>query len=112
MLVMTNGCGVLGDVSYSEPDSHGYKMPHYWRFTVWGTKGVIEFNCIEKQIRAWIQGETAPRTIVPEPYSGPDYLDWYLQELSGGKAELNTEIVLKRARQALELQQLAAASCQ
>ena len=111
MFVLDNGCGVLGDVSYSEPDSHGYKMPHYWRFTVWGTAGVIEFNAIEPKITAWIQGETAPRTIVPEPYSGPDYLDWYLQELSGGKAELNTEIVLKRARQALELQAAADAAC-
>ena len=107
MLVLENGCGVLGDVSYAEPDSHGYKMPHYWRFTVWGTAGVIEFNAIEPKITAWIQGETAPRTIVPEPYGGPDYLDWFLREISGGEAELNTQIVLKRARQALELQSLA-----
>ncbi|MBR5680088.1 MAG: Gfo/Idh/MocA family oxidoreductase, partial [Clostridia bacterium] len=42
MFVLENGCGVLGDVSYSEPDSHGYKMPQYWRFTVWGTRGVLE----------------------------------------------------------------------
>ena len=107
MFVLNNGCGVLGDVSYAEPDSHGYKMPHYWRFTVWGTAGVIEFNAVEPKITAWIQGETAPRTIVPEPYGGPDYLDWFLQEISGGEAELNTQIVLKRARQALELQSLA-----
>ena len=107
MFVLNNGCGVLGDVSYAEPDSHGYKMPHYWRFTVWGTAGVIEFNAVEPKITAWIQGETAPRTIVPEPYGGPDYLDWFLREISGGEAELNTEIVLKRARQALELQSLA-----
>ena len=44
---------------------------------------------------------------MPEPYGGPDYLDWFLQEISGGEAELNTQIVLKRARQALELQSLA-----
>ena len=107
MLIMDNGCGILGDVSYSEPDSHGYKMPHYWRFTVWGTKGVIEFNSVEKKITAWIQGETAARTIEAAPYAGPRYLDWFLMDVAGKKAELDTALVLKRTRQALELQQLA-----
>ena len=107
MLVLDNGCGVLGDVSYAEPDSHGYKMPQYWRFTVWGTKGVIEFNCIEKQIKAWIQGETAPRIITPPAYTGPRYLDWFLKDVDGQDSELNTALVLKRTRQALELQRMA-----
>lgn len=107
MLVLENGCGVLGDVSYAEPDSHGYKMPQYWRFTVWGTKGVIEFNCIEKPIKAWIQGETEPRIIEPEAYNGPRYLDWFLRDVAGQDSELNTALVLKRTRQALELQKLA-----
>lgn len=107
MMVLENGCGVLGDVSYAEPDSHGYKMPHYWRFTVWGTQGVIEYNCIEKQIKAWIQGETQMRTIDAEPYTGPRYLDWFLKDVSGEKAEMDTALVLKRTRQALELQKMA-----
>ena len=83
------------------------KMPQYWRFTVWGTKGVIEFNCLEKQIKAWIQGETEPRLIEPEPYNGPRYLDWFLCDVAGRDSELNTALVLKRTRQALELQKLA-----
>lgn len=107
MLVLENGCGVLGDVSYAEPDSHGYKMPHYWRFTIWGTQGVIECNCIEKQIKAWIQGEKQVRTIEPEAYTGPRYLDWFLRDAAGQEAELNTALVLKRTRQTLELQKLA-----
>jgi len=107
MMVMDNGCGVLGDVSYSEPDSHGYKMPQYWRFTVWGTKGVLEFNSSEKKVCAWIQGETEMRTIVPAPYTGPQYIDWFLQEIDGKEAALNTSLVLKRARQTLELQRMA-----
>ena len=107
MLVMENGCGILGDVSYAEPDSHGYKMPHYWRFTVWGTKGVLEFNCIQNKLTAWINGETEAREIIAEPYTGPKYLDWFLMELDGKDAEMNTELILKRARQTLELQKLA-----
>ena len=107
MFVLENGCGVMGDVSYSEPDSHGYKMPHYWRFTIWGTKGVLEFNCIENKLTAWINGETAAREIIPAEYKGPCYLDWFLMELDGKEAELNTALILKRARQCLELQKLA-----
>ena len=107
MFVMDNGCGVLGDVSYSEPDSHGYKMPQYWRFTIWGTKGVLEFNSTEKLVTAWIQGETEKRALTPAPYTGPHYLDWFLMEIDGREAELNSALVLKSARQALELQKLA-----
>jgi len=107
MLVLENGCGVLGDVSYAEPDSHGYKMPHYWRFTVWGTQGVIEYNALDKQIKAWIQGEKTMRLIEAEPYTGPRYLDWFLKDVSGEQAEMDTALVLKRTRQALELQKLA-----
>ncbi|MCK5844818.1 MAG: Gfo/Idh/MocA family oxidoreductase, partial [Victivallales bacterium] len=44
MLTMSNGCGVLGDVSYSVPDSLGYAHSLYWRITLWGSKGVLETN--------------------------------------------------------------------
>ena len=81
MITLENGCGVMGDVSYAEPDSHGYKMPHYWRFTVWGTKGVLEFNCIQNNMTAWINGEAEPRQFTAEPYTGPRYLDWFLMVL-------------------------------
>lgn len=104
MLVLENGCGVMGDVSYAEPDSHGYKMPHYWRFTVWGTNGVLEFNCVENKLKAWINGATCAKEITPEPYTGANYLDCFLNEIDGKDAELNTKLILKRARQCLELQ--------
>lgn len=107
MLELDNGCGILGDVSYAVPDSLGYKNPQYWRFTVWGTKGIIEFNCIEKNITAYINGEKEPQTIVPAPYAGPNYLDSFLSDIEGAAPELNTAVVLKRTRQALELQKLA-----
>ena len=34
-------------------------------------------------------------------------LDWFLCDAAGGESELNTALVLKRTRQALELQKLA-----
>ena len=107
MFVLENGCGVIGDVSYSEPDSHAYRMPHYWRITVWGTKGVLEFNAVEQKMVAWINGESEAREIIPPVYEGPCYLDWFLMELDGKEPEMNTALILKRARQTLELQKLA-----
>ena len=82
-------------------------LPQYWRFTVWGTGGVIEFNCTENKITAWIQGQSEPEIIIPAAYTGPKYLDWYLMELDGKPGDLNTNTVLKRTRQALEIQQQA-----
>ena len=58
-------------------------------------------------MKAWINGETEVREITAEPYTGPRYIDWFLMELDGKKAELNTALILKRARQTLELQKLA-----
>lgn len=110
MLEMDNGCGVLGDVSYAVPDSLGYVNPQYWRFTVWGTKGIIEFNCVEKKITAYFNGEKEPKIIVPSHYAGPGYLDSFLSDIDGGTPELNTAVVLKRTRQSLELQKLADSS--
>ena len=34
MLKLDNKGGVLADVSYLAPDSCGYSVPQYWRFTV------------------------------------------------------------------------------
>jgi len=42
MLRLSNGCGLLGDVSYLMPGPMGYTMGQYWRVTVWGAKGLLE----------------------------------------------------------------------
>jgi predicted dehydrogenase len=42
MLRLSNGGGVLGDVSYLAPDGCGYTIPPYWRVTIHGTRGMAE----------------------------------------------------------------------
>ncbi|MBQ2911734.1 MAG: Gfo/Idh/MocA family oxidoreductase, partial [Clostridia bacterium] len=44
MAELDNGAGFMADVSYAAPASCGPKLETYWRFTVWGTKGVIEYK--------------------------------------------------------------------
>jgi len=42
MATLSNGCGVLCDVSYLSPNRAGYKMPQYWRMAFAGSKGFLE----------------------------------------------------------------------
>ena len=73
MMVLSNGCGVIGDVSYAEPDSFAFNMPQYWRFTIWGTGGVIEFNAVSPVVNCWLNGENTVRTVTAEKYLGKNY---------------------------------------
>ena len=106
MAVMNNGCGVMGDVSYFFPDSHGYKLPFYWRVTLWGRRGVIEFNYNDPGVKAAFDGDSIPVVLPPQPVAR-DYFDDFLAEIAGVPAELTTEHILSISRKALSLQKFA-----
>ena len=44
------GIGVTADVSYSVISGLPESMPGYWRFTVWGTEGTLEFRYGDKEL--------------------------------------------------------------
>ena len=104
MLELGSGCGVLGDVSYSAPDSQGYTLPTYWRFTVWGTRGVLEFNAIEPLVKAYLNGEKSGKTLEAAANLGPDFLESFLSDIQGKPIELNTATVIAASRTTLEIQ--------
>ena len=107
MLTLSNGCGVLGDVSYSAPDSIGFAMPTYWRFDIWGTDGVVEFKCAEKYLKAYLKSRKDV-TMIAQPARAPmDYLESFLRDIAGETADLTTRVVLKSSRQTLEIQKIA-----
>lgn len=106
MLKLSNNCGVIGDVSYFSPDSFGYKLPNYWRVTVWGRKGVIEFNCTESGVKTAINGSDAVTVTVPVPQA-TDFLESLLCDVSGKPVSLNTGHVLNISRKTLNLQKMA-----
>lgn len=106
MVKLDNGCGILGDVSYFSPDSHGYKLPFYWRFTLWGKQGVIEFNYNEPGIKVALNGVTSV-TVLSGMDPTRNYFDDFLDDLQGIRSELNTARVLSVARKALMLQLMA-----
>ena len=109
ILTLENGAGVLGDVSYLTPDSFAYKMPLYWRFTLWGDGGVLVATMNRATITLYRDGEVEPREI-PLPAGRPGgYLDAFLADVAGNSEEhaLTSADVLQAARISLTLQQIA-----
>lgn len=110
MLTMSNGCGVLGDVSYLMPSSYGYDHPCYWRVTVWGRDGVIETSEGARMLHISINGETEVRR-QPLPEGRPGgYLRAFVDEVNGRRdagSELCSADVLRASRQALIAQKAA-----
>ncbi len=106
MLVMENGCGVLGDVSYLIPDSFNYQHPLYWHLIFWGSNGVLQYT--NKSITLWKNGEKEGRSIQPYPSSG-NSLNSFLNDIRGVNmaSELNTEEILFSTKQTLLIQDAA-----
>lgn len=110
MLTMSNGAGVLGDVSYHMPDSAGYTLPHYWRMTFFGREGIIETSATAKDIQVIRNGETE---LSSRPLPGGNeggYLRSFIKDVDGtleGSDVLDTAAVLKASRIALMIQKAA-----
>ncbi len=104
MLELDSGCGVLGDVSYSAPNSQGYSLPTYWRFTVWGTRGLLEFSVTDPQVKAYLDAEKSVKILTPSEDVGLDFLDSFLSDIEGTSVELNTATVVAASRKTLEIQ--------
>jgi len=108
MLTLTNGAGVLGDVSYFAPDSLNYSLPQYWRITFWGTEGVVEGG-MNVPLVLLRNGADGPQTL-PQPEATPGaYLNSFVAELRGKPedATLTTAEVLESSRFTLLVQQAA-----
>ena len=82
-------------------------MPTYWRFDIWGTDGMIEFNCSEKHVKAYLKSRKDVSLIAPPSRAPMDYLESFLRDIAGTPTDLTTSVVLKSARQTLEIQKVA-----
>ena len=107
MLELDNGCGVMGDISYSAPSTFGFTHPSYWRFTFWGTLGMVECNAASQTVAAYFDGENEPLQIPVDSENPKSYLDAFLDDLRGIPTELDTNRVLASARDALLIQRAA-----
>ncbi len=109
MATLSNGAGVLADLSYLAPDRLGYKLPHYWHLLVHGTRGLAETHLLSNEVTVIIDSDTEPQT---RPAAGDlprAYLADFLHVIGGHPelADLLPADCLRASRLALEAQRLA-----
>jgi predicted dehydrogenase len=107
---LDNGAGVTADLSYLAPDKLGYTLPHYWRLTVHGTRGMAETFLLAKEVTVITDADAAPQQ---RPAAAPktrQYLADFLHEIraQAERAELRTTDCLRASRLALEAEARAA----
>lgn len=104
MARLTNGAGVLADVSYSAP-SQAFSLPTYWEFRFWCEKGMLALAYNDRSLTVVEEGRAEAERILCE--STPQgYLDEFFEEIqSGGHAV--TVNVLASTEQTLRIQQAA-----
>lgn len=109
MMTLSNGAGVIGDVSYLSPDVCGYKVRQYWRMTVHGTRGLAETRAGDNDIMLATDSDDEPRYIPAETVREEGYFEDFLNEVKGQPADdgLTTGIVLRASRIALVAQAAA-----
>ena len=115
MLSLSNGAGVVADVSYAIPDGVEFNLPYYWQFFIWGTEGMIGFSLSEKQLLVgdnekqalyYVKGQVEP--IALEDGKGENYLTDFLNVVNGEKSVvLPMSEVLSSTRATLEIQKKA-----
>ncbi len=110
MLRLDNDGGVLGDVSYLQPDNFAYRVPCYWRFTLHGSAGLAETSSKSDGVDVWAASSDSPQHLPPEPARAGGYFDDFLAEIAGRDLPadaLTTEDVLSAARVTLLAQRAA-----
>jgi predicted dehydrogenase len=109
MLRMDNNAGVIGDVSYLAADKCGYKMDNYWRFTMHGRGGLVEFTYNSQAVMVTTHADSQPRYVPVEPGPRRQYLADFLNQIKGLSTPnaLDNAKVLRAARVALLAQHAA-----
>lgn len=109
MLTLDGGCGVMIDVSYAMPASHGYGLPQYWRSTWFGSKGIAETSSTMDHVAFYEEGRKQAEIIKPTKVEGDNYLLAFLSEVQGGPVAtpMRTRDILAASRVSLKVQQAA-----
>jgi len=112
LMQMANGGGVIGDVSYLAPEACGFGLPHYWRMTLHGLRGMVETSWNASGVVVADDSMAASELLPASPPRPGGYLDDFLAEVEGHPRRdgLSTKGVLRATRLALELEQCASQS--
>ncbi len=110
MATLSNGAGVLADLSYLAPDRLGYQLPHYWHLLVHGTRGLAETHLTSAEVTVITDAAAEPQTRPAATHLTRAYLNDFLHVIGGHPelADLLPADCLRASRLALEAQRLAA----
>lgn len=87
MLSLSNGAGVIADISYSVPDTIGYGIPYYWEFKIWGSCGMLSFSASTDGVKLYKNGEKEVLEVLPIE-TEDNYLEAFIDEVLGKKSSL------------------------
>lgn len=110
MLSLSNGAGILVDVSYFAPDDFKGQWPQYWRFTIWGTQGVVEAQLSGDKMVLCKNGSEKPEYLPLPPGESGGYLESFLNEIRGlkpGDGASTTSSILCASTLSLQMQDCA-----
>ncbi len=107
MARLSNGAGLLADVSYAAPNTSGFSLPQYWRFTIWGTAGMVELSVGTKEIWLSLNGSSSllPVAVADQPVG--DCLADFLADIAGQDQGRGTASILAASRATLKIQDAA-----
>ena len=103
---LEDGFGVVGDVSYSAPPWATYPMPQYWRTTIWGEKGVLEFDVSGKPVQLIRHGAATPEYVL-DSVEETDPLKETVRAIRGESSLIDPEGAFDSSEDTLLLQEAA-----
>jgi len=104
MARLSNGAGVLADVSYSAP-SQAFSLPTYWEFRFWCDRGMLQLAYNDKQLTLFEEGTPEPIRIFCD-CSSSGYLGEFVDAIENNSMTA-TENVLVSTEQTLLIQAAA-----
>lgn len=104
MARLSNGAGILADVSYSAP-SQAFSLPTYWEFRFWCKNGMMSFCINDSEITVYKEGESEP-LIIKTTQNEEDYLTEFIRAIEENDNSV-TQSVIKSTETALHLQSVA-----
>lgn len=104
MLTLSNGAGLIADVSYTRPSNISFPFPYYWGFKIWGSNGVIAFTVGSKHVELYKNGEKEV-LLFEGTLSERNYLIDFINDILG-KTNF-TEGILDSTEETLKIQAYA-----
>lgn len=110
LLQLDNGGGVIADFSYLAPDACGFGVRQYWRVTVHGDNGVMEYQKSDDKVYLATGSDLTPQEVASTFNPLPEtFLQQLINEIRNDlkPGQLTTQYVLATSRKALLIQKCA-----